>query len=172
MIDDDLQNGVSEITEINEGSGLNQFVVSVGCGILAGTLAMLIGLGLKAGFDTDLANFGAAVVFVGLFVAIFTFMGFVAIGLPITWLLKAMGKETVAVYSATGAITGFLATAVIFEVHRQPTDMLLFPAVGAVAGFACAYPWGRWREGAAQRRNVAKEIVAQRRTNPIHDLTH
>jgi len=173
MSDAKLRDGVSEITEIPEQANLGHFLAPLVWGTIAGTVTMLIGLGWEAGFDIDLADVGAAVLFVGVFVFLFTFTGFIAIGLPFTLLLRTIGKETVGVYAAIGAIGGFLLIAVIFETHRMGGwDGLWFPVVGALAGIACAYRWGRWRESVARRRKVAEETIAQRRSNPIHDLTH
>ena len=170
MSDENLRQPISEITEMPEGFGLDHFLISVGLGTLVGTLAMLIGLGWEAGFDIDLEEIGAAVLFIGFFVAVFTFIGFVVIGLPTTLLLSAIKKETAANYGVVGALAGFVAIAVIFEVHRTGGwEMLWFPAVGALAGFVCAYRWGRWREAVADFR---RSIRPTRRSNPIHDLTH
>ncbi len=166
-----LQNSISEITESPEGFGFDHFLAAICWGTLTGTLAMMAVLMWAAGFDFDLSAIGAALLIIGLITAVFTFLSMLVIGLPLTWFLHTIEQESAAGYAVAGAFAGFLVIAVTFEAHREPAEMLWFPAVGALAGLVCAYRWGTWREALFLAADPEPE-PRSKRSNPIHDLTH
>lgn len=168
---DELQISVSEITEIPEGFGLGHFLAALCWGTLAGTGSMVLALMIASGFDFTLYSIGAALGIlwlVGLVVAVFTLAGLLIVGLPLTLVLRLIEEESAALYAAIGAIAGFAIMAIIFEAHEDALAFA-FSLVGAIAGGACAYRWGRWREAVVAHR-LSK--TPTRRTNPIHELTH
>lgn len=174
MMNDNPHLLFSGITEETEMAGLDHFLAALSWGILAGTAALMVPMLIASGFDVDLTGIAGALVFVALFVGIFTLASLVVIGLPLTLILSALERESAAVYATAGALAGFTVLAVVFEIHRVgDPGMLWLPAIGAFAGSVCALRWGRWREAVARRRaGDRQETPPVRRSNPIHDLIH
>lgn len=163
---------VSEISEMPVTFAVGHFLASLCWGTLAGTGSLIAVLLVASGLDFDFYNLGETIVIlwlVSLVVGVFTLAGLVIIGLPLTLGLRKIEQETAATYASVGAIAGFLIMAIMFQAHK---DALAFgfALIGAFAGGACAFRWGTWREARAAQR--LSEAPAERRSNPIHDLTH
>ena len=166
---------ISEITEnpvITVFVPIWHFVAAVFWGVLAGSLAILIGFGVPP--ITPIESLLSDLWFTGFIVTVFTFLGMLMIGVPVTWVLYLLNVEKTAAYAALGAIAGLTVLPLLFA---DPASLAsdLFPAIlpGGLAGLATAYRWGRWRERVAKAREAEREsLAAQRRTNPIHELIH
>ena len=175
MNEDEPLDRVSEISEMPVTFAIGHFLASLCWGTLAGSGALLGTLIIASGFDFDMDNISNSLGIlwvVGVIVGIFTLAGLVIIGLPLTLGLRQLKKESAMLYTGIGATAGFLIIAVMFEANTKP-EALAFALIGAVAGGACAYRWGRWREElAAQQISAPIEELCDRRTNPIHELTH
>lgn len=168
---------ISDLSEISDARTSTEgayFLGSILWGTLTGTLA-LMALGLSSdpsGIDPVEAIGLAA--FLAIFVAGFTLAGMLVIGLPITFLLRALEWEKAWLYATLGAIAGFLFLAIMFE-RPLSTDLtaMIAPASGGLAGFATALSWGVWREKrAALRHREHFGSAPEKRDNPIHDLIH
>lgn len=171
MNEDEPLDEVSDISEMPVTFAAGHFLAALCWGTLSGMGVIIAALIIGSGFDFDLDDISYAIGIlgvVGLFVAGFTFAGLVIIGLPLTLVLRRMQMESAALYASIGAITGFLILVTIFAPHDDPLE-LAFSLIGAVAGGASAYRWGRWRDAIAEHR---ESKTPNRRTNPIHDLTH
>ncbi len=164
---------ISEISENSEYAAITNLCAAIGWGASTGTLALLSVLLIEAGADIRAEDVVGGLIFVGAFVAIFTLAGMIAIGLPLTFVLRFVGREHEAIYAASGAIAGFLIIAVLFGGPSSGPEMLWFPLVGAMAGCACAWRWGKWRQRIARiAQDPDKSTEPVRRANPIHDLLH
>ncbi len=177
MITEYSRDSISEITEMSDKSGLHHFCAALGWGTSAGTVTLMAGLAMDLGLGTHLGELGAAIAFFGFFVAFFTLITMVLIGLPITFLLRKMRAEKALVYAGLGAVAGFAVLAVLAVLFDPPAMvsaqelMILF--AGAFAGFSCALRWGKWREKTALAlHDQDRERASDRRSNPIHDLIH
>ena len=169
---DHPRNDVSPISEIPVINGVGHFAAALGWGVLAGTAALGFWLLIFADFDIDLGEIVGVLLFLSIFVGAFTLAGMVVIGLPTTFILRTVGQENASLYAALGAIAGFLVLAVLFDSPANP-EWIYLPASGALAGFACAWRWGRWRERVARtRQETAKRRTSKKRDNPIHCLIH
>lgn len=165
------QPSVSDITERSEFPGITHFAACLGWGVLTGTLVLAAGLLIDAGFDVDASEVFVGIFFIGAFVGFFTIAAMLVIGLPLTLVLRVLGMEQAVTYAAIGTLAGFLIIAVLFGIHEEDAEMLWFPLSGALAGCACAFRWGRWREQiASQSEASAPPAPAPKHDNPIHDL--
>ncbi|XUU61711.1 hypothetical protein ACRAQ6_05425 [Erythrobacter sp. HA6-11] len=169
------QEQISEITEnpvITVLAPIWHFFAAVFWGALAGSMAILIGFGFPP--ITPIESLLSDLWFTGLIVTVFTFFGMLMIGLPVTWVIYLLNAEKTAVFAALGAIAGLTVLPLLFaDPGSLATD--LFPEIlpGGLAGLACAYRWGSWRERVAKARQAERaNLAAQRRTNPIHELIH
>ncbi|MEM6475366.1 MAG: hypothetical protein AAF687_04300 [Pseudomonadota bacterium] len=171
---EELHNSVSEITEISVITGVGYFLAAIGWGTVAGTAAIVLWSTASVTSALDFAELLGFMLFLSFFVGTFTLAGMVAIGLPITIILRALKQEDAAHFAIIGAFAGCIAMAVIFEVNWiLDPELVLLLVSGAIAGFACALRWGKWRERVANSRSEkAQKISSGRRSNPIHDLTH
>ena len=166
---------VSQITETPVNTVLApiwHFCAAVLWGVLAGSLAILISFGFPP--VTPIESLLSDLWFTGFIVTVFTFLGMLMIGVPVTWVLYLLNVEKTAAYAALGAIAGLTVLPLLFA---DPTSLAsdLFPVIlpGGLAGLATAYRWGRWREREAKARQAEREqLAAPKRTNPIHDLIH
>lgn len=165
---------VSQSTENIENSRFYEFAASFGWGVLAGTIAMVLGLLAISGADIEPGQIITGLAFVGFFASLFTFAGMVAIGLPMTFALRHFELETAPLYAVLGMIGGGGALAIIFDFPRLfYPEAVVMVCAGAVAGLACGLRWGIWREQCAEARRQSNEKQPHpRRTNPIHDLIH
>jgi len=164
---------ISQNTEITEALALDQFLAAVCWGTLAGTGAMMTMMLISSpGFD--FAAIGGVLVFTSLFVSIITLLAMLLIGLPLTLLLRAVDRESAAIYASAGGIVGYLILALMawLPSPNQP-EAVLFPLFGSFAGGACALRWGKWREKRAiERDQETNPAASHRRDNPIHELIH
>lgn len=187
MSDNKPREDISEISEIavfDVTQASRNFLAAVGWGGLAGTLAVSIPLLIAGLLRNEGAEILLGVFMIGMLAMLFTLVGMLLIGLPVTVLLRAIGAEHHIAYAVIGATSGFIAMAALFEAHRMHApEMLLFPGAGAVAGFAAAWRWGRWRDALLvfrMRKAAENELIAGPATacdtakpsNPIHDLIH
>lgn len=177
MIKEHSHDYISEITEITVASVLDEFPhfsAAIGWGSLIGTVCLLGIIAVIEGFDIQSLALLWGLLLFGLFVAGFTLAGMVAIGLPITLILRQLDWELAWLYSALGAISGFLFLAIIFGGDGSMlSENLALTCPGAVAGFVTALRWGLWREKRATIRLQAQSGHAPaRRDNPIHDLIY
>jgi len=78
MSHDELQESVSEITEMSEYAAIVNLGASVGWGILAGTLSLVTILLIASGFDIDAGEIVVGLIFVAAFVCVFTTAAMVA----------------------------------------------------------------------------------------------
>ena len=168
---------ISEITEMsdsNVGDWGRHMAAAVGWGTAAGSLAQVAVIAFLEGGDIALDDLLGIMAVIALFAGIFSLVGMTIVGLPMTLLLSSITREHLWLYSFSGAVAGFLILAIFFGLLRNlAPDLLIFTGTGGIAGLACAYRWGRWRERMAKARQTARaELEAQRRTNPIHDLIH
>ena len=172
----ELQDEISEIPEITEyepGQGGVHFIAALGWGSLAGTGGLMVAIALLELPGANLADLFGGMIFVSIFVAMFSLAGMVVIGLPVTLLLRAVGEERQVLYAVLGAVAGFAVLAVMMEFPRYGiTEELILPGSGALAGFASAWRWGRWREQVATARQQERNAPPEKRDNPIHDLIH
>ena len=171
---DKLRNDVSGISETSGITGVGHFLAAIGWGTLAGTAAFslwLVAVPISAFDMLDVVGF---MLFVSFFVSLIAFAGMIAIGLPVTVILRAIGQEYAALYASIGAFAGCIAMAAIFQVSWiLDPELVLLLVSGTIAGFACALRWGKWREQVGKSRNQkARQSGSGRRSNPIHDLTH
>ena len=166
--------GISQIPEITERLGIWHFGASSLWGVATGTAAMILGFSIINGPELQLADIGGAMMFFAFFVSLFVLAAMLAVGLPLTFVLRLLGLENAALYAACGAAVGFIMLAVLFELPQSMSpESFLGPVSGALSGFATALRWGRWREQATlQLDQRADENASAKRTNPIHDLIH
>ena len=175
------QEPISEITETSDiirSKGNSHFAAAMGWGTLVGTgilvttilAPLLVPLEGIDGFRIGLW----ALVFAVFVVGLFTLSGMLLIGLPVTFLLRAIDCEYRALYAVLGAVAGFTVLAVMMEFPRYGRwEEIILPTSGALAGLASAYRWGRWRQDVAEaKREARRNAQARRRDNPIHDLIH
>ena len=167
------QDRISQIPETSDKpwlSFLRHFVGAWGWGMLSGLAALVVGTPFIRPATWNLYEVAIFTFSMGVFVGIFALGGMLMIGLPLTVLLRAIGKENAAIYAALGFIAGFLIIAIIsdFPRHSNREDLLFF-AAGTIAGLAAAFRWGRWRQ---QRWAALAQPPSKKRTNPIHDLIH
>ncbi|MCB2089199.1 MAG: hypothetical protein KDD98_10300 [Sphingomonadaceae bacterium] len=138
--------GFTEYSKIRVMDMLAQLWSAVGWGTLAGAIMLTVFIVISAWPDSAeliLTAFIVAFLIVGLF----NIAGMLLIGLPLTALLKALRFEKAGLYAAFGALAGFAIIAITFEAYRLLSlESLLLTCSGAVAGAACAWRWGRWRE--------------------------
>ncbi len=171
------QEQISQFTEISDQQvvGWGWYLTeAVFWGSLAGTVSQIVLLIPVFGVELIvlLLLLGLPL---GFFVAAtLTLLGMVFVGLPITAILQALNLERTWLYSALGAIAGFVTLVLLFELPISiDLGSLTLAGSGGLAGLACAYRWGRWRERVAKSRQAERENrAAQRRTNPIHELIH
>jgi hypothetical protein len=170
---DDSRKDISPNTEITEGFGLHHFLAAVSWGSIAGTGAMMAMM-IVSGLGFDLAAIGTALVFTGFFAGIITLLAMLVIGLPLTLILGAIDRESAVLYASFGSLVGYLVLGLMIGLpSKGQAEALLFPLLGAFAGWACALRWGKWREKCADRRLPApKSTSSSRRNNPVHDLIH
>lgn len=160
---------ISQVSETPVIDGMYHFAAAIGWGTLTGTAALGLGFMVFAEVGVGLAEIFGGLLFLFAFVGPFTLAGFIVIGLPTTLMLCAIGREYASLYAGVGAIAGFL----VFGIPPDIESLHLFPISGALAGLACAWRWGKWREQVARARQQApKRQAAEKRNNPIHDLIH
>lgn len=168
---------LSEIPERAEtGATLvaSNFLAAVGLGGLTATavMALVMLASLRPPYSAE--NLFAALFFVGVFAQIFTLIGMLVIGLPVTLVLRLIDAEHRAIYAAIGGIAGFAVLTALSGI--EPNDLadgLPFLTIGAAAGFVSALRWGSWRSTLAEaRRCPSGGPVRRKRDNPIHDLVH
>ncbi|RIV86754.1 hypothetical protein [Aurantiacibacter zhengii] len=100
--------------------------------------------------------------------------GMIAIGLPLTALLRHMQRERAAIYTAIGTLGGFampLLFAGWFEGEFNSGSLwagLFLGLFGAIAGGVTGNIWGRYRDGIAQHRHDETEPS----TNPYHEMIY
>lgn len=173
---DEMHEPISEISEMAEyesGQGGVHFAAALGWGSLAGTGGLMAAIVLLELPGVNLVSLFGGMIFVSVFVAIFNLAGMVVIGLPVTYLLRAIGEEHQVLYGLLGAVAGFAILAVMMEFPRYGiTEELILPGSGALAGFASGWRWGGWREQVATARQQRFNALPEKRDNPIHDLIH
>lgn len=170
----ELSSEISEIPDFVREPRYFHFIASVGWGMSAATLAVIVPLALSNP-ENAAANIGAGILFVGIAAGLLTLAGMLVIGLPVSALLRAAKAEHRFLYAAIGAIAGVAATVMLFRMPlRFDEEFFWFSSIGGFAGFATALRWGRWREALARYRQRPTEAAPQRakRSNPIHDLIH
>ena len=181
-MDDELQEGISEITEISEymrvAANIRVFSIALLRGTLAGggPAALILAVPFFAvmvdsgSFDTS-SLFLIAVPFLA--AGAITLAAMMVIGLPLTAILKRLGKECARTYAISGLSLGILIPLVICAAVGSMEAGLFFAVFGMMAGGATALTWGRWREERAEEtRNAGYAQSAAKRSNPIHDLVH
>ncbi|APE27720.1 hypothetical protein [Aurantiacibacter gangjinensis] len=145
-------------------NGLLQFLLAAFVAVIAGVVAISFNVvAFHGGFGPN--DIPEGLLMIATFVAIFTLAGMVAIGLPVTVVLKLIDHEHAWLYALLGALAGFLATAVaIGPANLTRWDDFTLPAIGALCGLTAGAVWGRWRERGAKVAPAAKPA------NPVHDL--
>ena len=174
---DELRNRISEFPEISEyggrGGGVH-FVAALGWGTLAGMIGLAAMLAHLEWPGVNLPELVFGLFLYVALVAVFNFAGMVLIGLPTTFVLRALKLEHATLYAILGAISGFLALAFLFDVlWMDDLTRLALPGSGALAGFASAWRWGRWRNRASTEARAALHSEPHERpANPVHDMIH
>ena len=171
---DEPREPLSVISEASGLAGYFHIFAALGWGTVAGSVSLIAGTHAFADGGALPSNIVDAIVFLGFFVGLFNLAGLIVIGLPTTFVLRAIDKEYALLYATLGLITGFLVFAIPLEIHRLPfPDALLMPLSAAFAGLASAWRWGSWRERCAEARQLtSQQQASEKRDNPIHDLTH
>ncbi|NVE95064.1 hypothetical protein [Altererythrobacter lutimaris] len=173
----EAQEQISAITEMSDFNARDwgrPLAAAIGWGAAAGSLALMAVFAFLEGGEIALDELLGGLAFFALFAGIFSLAGMAFVGLPMTLLLRSIKQEHAWLYSLSGAVAGFLILAIFFGLPRNlAPDLLIFAGPGGLAGLACAYRWGRWRELVAKAHEAERaNLAAQRRANPIHDLIH
>lgn len=148
------------------------FFRALGAGTLIGGVPWLIvtvpfGLGF---FAYGEIGGGVTVIAMPLVVAgVVTLLAMTVFGLPLTAFLAEHGEECPRRYELAGAVSGFCIPLTVLIATSDISVLAqgfayLFAANGALAGFAAAASWGRYRQ---RRATPAAEVDTP---NPIHDL--
>ena len=173
---DELQPAISEITEIPDKSILDNaypLIASVGWATFAGSvlLTSIIYFSGTAGSSVD--EFIGGLLFISLFAFLFASIAMLAVGLPVTLILRAIRLETAWLYTVLGAIAGAAILIGLFAEPYPPfASQFAFGAPGALAGLAAGFRWGLWRQRRARLAALEENRPSKKRTNPIHDLIH
>lgn len=172
----DPRERVSEITEIYDNPAEEHIYgvfASVGWTTFVGTVAMSLTIAFSSAWPWQAllqAIFGGFI-FIGIAVAIFSMLGLLVVGVPISFALRAMRKEGVATYAVVGALAGGATLAAVFEVDNfRDGGSLAFVAVGALCGAVCGFRWGRFRLAFISRKR--RDPATNESTNPFHDMIH
>ncbi len=176
----DPRDTISDFTEMTDrelSAIFGSFFRAIGWGAVAGGgffmvftvpfgLTLLIADGEPRGLIVALLPLGIA--FAG------TLIGMIGIGLPLTMLLRYLGRELLRIYSITGIVGGLLLPLLIiaslegaFSSSGVSLGIFLGP-FGAMAGGVCGHIWGSYREDIAR----AAEGPENTPTNPYHDMIY
>jgi len=133
-------------------------IVRFGPAVLAGTLAGVVSLtvwavvGMLRIADSPVDPVEIVLVALQLLVLfipiafVLVVVAAVGVGLPLSWLLNRFNRESRAVYTIAGAITGtgvLLLVAYLIQGPRFPSTRLLeFIALGALSGAVSGWTWG------------------------------
>ena len=176
-MDNELPKSVSELSEIpdfvKEPPAVH-FGAALLWGALTGAVTVVVPLAISTPENAAVTLF-AGLFFMTIGTSLFTLIGMLAIGLPVTVLLKFAHAEHRYLYAGIGFFAGSGFQAVVLDVSwRYEPEAVIFLVAGGLAGFAAALRWGRWREALAHYRQRLAEQEAQpnKRSNPIHDLIH
>ena len=176
-MDNELPQYISKISEIPvlvKESPVIHFGAALLWGALTGAVSVVVPLAISTPENAAVTLF-AGLYFMTIGASLFTLIGMLAIGLPVTVLLKFARAEHRYLYAGIGFVAGAGFQAILLGVSwRYEPEAVIFLVAGGLAGFAAALRWGRWREALARYRQrlAEQEARTEKRSNPIHDLIH